>query len=117
MQAAEPITRVVPSSLAKVAAFYYGFWGTVSALLFAFTDSERLLAPFGFWTVFLKFTVNLKFDLHYRIVAIVAEMVIVACAYSLTGWITGLISAVGYNFLSKHFGINVLGTTEPRSSR
>ena len=116
MQTAEPITRVAPTSVAKVAAFYYGFWGTVSALLFTFTDSEKLLAPFGIWTVFLKFTVNLKFDLHYRIIAIIAEMIIVACAYSLTGWITGLISAVGYNFLSKHFGINVQGTIEPKSS-
>jgi hypothetical protein len=116
MQTAVPITRVVPLSVAKVAAFYYGFWGTVSALLYAFTNSEGWLAPFGFWTVFLKFTANLSFRMHNSISVTIIEMLIVAFAYTLTGWLTGLIGAAGYNLASKYLGLCFDGTTEQNPS-
>jgi len=116
MQPAVSITRVVPISVAKVTAFYYGFWGTVSALVYAFTNSEGWLAPLGFWTIFLKFTVNLTLLMHNGISVKIIEMLIVACAYTLTGWLTGLIGAAGYNLASKYLGLCFQGTTEPQSS-
>jgi len=57
-----PIKKLVPLSLARVFATYYGFWGTVIACIYLIQLKEYWPAPVGVWTLFYFAKIN--FTLH-----------------------------------------------------
>jgi hypothetical protein len=109
MQDMGEIRRVSLTSLARVAAVYYALGGLLVLLTDLALGMEKLSVPLGFVTLFL----GLKSDFSYHralwIPGIVSQLSFATILYAVTGWVSGFISAIAYDFVAKHFNLRIKG--------
>lgn len=110
------ITKLAPLSLAKVFATYYGFWGLVIGCIYMIQGKEDWYAPIGIWTLFYFAKINLTLHPEPNFLSKAGDLFWLATYYALTGWLSGLVTAVVYNFCSNFFGLQINGKTEDESA-
>ena len=94
--------RIAP--VARVLAIAYALLGLVSFLRFAFENARALTLPIGIVLPFLYWNFNVTLtrrdDLIYN--AFLCGSAI--ASYALTGWITGIATALAFNLIAKQTG-------------
>lgn len=84
----------------------------MTSLLNLAIGADKLTVPLGFFTLFLGPKLNLTFALSHWIPAIIVQLFFSLILYALTGWVSGFLSAIAYNFVSQHFDVRLDGTTD-----
>src|SRR5215468_551423 len=102
-----PIRKLVPLSLARVFATYYGFWGLVTGCIYLIQLKEYWPAPVGVWTLFYFARINLTLHPEANFFSKAGDLLWLAFYYALTGWLSGLVTALIYNVCSSFLGIQV----------
>ena len=94
--------RIAPA--ARMLAIAYALLGLVSFLRFAFENDRTLTLPFGIMLplFYLNFNLSLtrRDDLIYNAFLCGAAI----ASYALTGWITGIATALTFNLVAKQTG-------------
>ncbi|HEV7218290.1 MAG: hypothetical protein ACHP8A_10325 [Terriglobales bacterium] len=94
--------RVAP--VARILALTYAAFGFCGFVLFAFSSADVLTLPFGIVMPLFYLNANFKFerssDLVYNIFLGLASVLL----YALTGWITGAVVTICFNFVAKQVG-------------
>ncbi len=109
------VTSLDVFSAAKVFAFYYSFWGLITALVFVFTDWEGWKVPLGFLVPFLSAKLDFTFRRSESAIGLAVQIGLITLAYALTGWLSGLVGGAVYNLISRHFGLQLRGRMETPS--
>jgi hypothetical protein len=94
--------RVAP--VARVLAIVYALFGLSAFVVYAASSAESFTLPFG--VVAPLFHLNVNFNLP-RSGGVLYNVFLCAAAvlsYALTGWITGVVAAVCFNFIAKQTG-------------
>jgi hypothetical protein len=112
MSRISPIKKLVPLSLARLFAAYYGFWGLVVGCTYMVQLKEDWPAPVGVWTLFYFAKINLTLHPEANLISKVGDLFWLAFYYSLTGWLSGLATAAIYNVCSGFLGLQVNATIE-----
>jgi hypothetical protein len=110
------IKKLVPLSLAKVFATYYGFWGLVIGCIYLVQLKEDWYAPVGVLTLFYDLKINLTLHPEPNFLSKAGDLLWLSFYYALTGWLSGLMAAVIYNFCSRHLGVQIDATIEHDAS-
>lgn len=94
--------RVAP--VARILALTYAALGFCGFVFFAFSSADVLTLPFGIVMPLLYLNANFKFarssDPVYNIFLGLASVLF----YALTGWITGAVLTMCFNFVAKQMG-------------
>ena len=106
------ITKLAPLSLAKVFATYYGFWGLLTGCIYMIQLKEDWYAPIGIWTLFYFVRINMTLHPEPNFLSKAVDLFWLTTYYALTGWLTGLVSAVVYNVCSNFLGLQFEASIE-----
>jgi hypothetical protein len=98
--------------VANLFAVWYGFWGIVSGTVFVSSNAKSISSPVGLLIPFVDVKLNLiSIRAPTLPGAIVLAMFhVLLCAA--TGWISGLLTALAYNLLSRRLHVQLRGSTE-----
>jgi len=110
------ITKFLPLSLARVFATYYGLWGLVIGCIYLIQLKEDWYAPIGIWTLFYFAKIDLTLHPEPNFFSKAADLFWLATYYALTGWLSGLVSAVIYNLCSGFFRLQIEASIESDES-
>lgn len=111
-----PIGPVSALSLAKLIGLYYALAGLFSVLIYVFADAEEFTASLGFLIPFLCAKLSLGYHRAHSLAGILWQIISFTLLYALSGWLSGLLGGVAYNFISKHLGFQVQGVTDSQAS-
>ncbi len=103
-------------SLARVAAIYYALGGLLTLIVDLAMGMEKLTVPFGFFTLFLGLKLNFTYSRALWIPGILSQLFFSTILYALTGWVSGFLSAIAYNFVSRHLNVRINGVVETHST-
>lgn len=94
--------RIAP--VARLLAIAYAFLGLVSFLRFAFENARTITLPFGI--VLPLFYLNFNLSLMRRDDLVYSAFLCCAAiaSYALTGWITGIATALCFNLIAEKTG-------------
>lgn len=94
--------RIAP--VARLLAIAYAFLGLVSFLRFAFENARTITLPFGI--VLPLFYLNFNLSLMRRDDLVYSAFLCAAAiaSYALTGWITGIATALCFNLIAEKTG-------------
>jgi hypothetical protein len=115
MQEMGQIRRVSPTSLARVAAVYYALGGLLVLIIDLAIGMEKLTVPLGFVTLFLGLKIDFTYHRALWIPGIVSQLFFSTILYALTGWVSGFLTAIAYNFMSQHFNVRIKGAIDVSS--
>jgi len=107
-----PIRSLAPLSVARLFSMWYGFWGLVEGLAFLFADAKRLNIPLGLFIPFVDFQLNIAMTRAPTFPGALSQAIFYVPFCVATGWLSGLLVAVAYNLAFKHFGFQLLGSTD-----
>jgi hypothetical protein len=110
------IRQVSAMSLARVAAVYYALGGLLTLIIDLAIGMEKLTVPLGFFTLFLGLKLNFTYSRALWIPGIVSQLFFSTILYALTGWVSGFLSAIAYNFVSRHFNVRIKGAIDAHST-
>jgi hypothetical protein len=110
-----PIHKLIPLSVAKICASYYGFWGLVTACIYLIKSQDVWYAPLGVWTMFYFAKINLILTPEHNILAKSGDLFWLTLMYTVTGWLSGLVLAVIYNLCSNFLGLQLMATIREQS--
>ena len=111
-----PIGAVSALSLARIIAFYYALAGLFSVLVYIFTDAGEFTASLGFLIPFLSTKLSFGYHRANGLGGIAWQILSFTLLYGLSGWLSGFLGGVAYNFISKHFGFQVQGVMDSQPS-
>jgi len=106
------IRQISPVSLAKVAAIYYALGGLLTLIIDLAIGMEKLTVPLGFFTLFLGLKLNFTYSRALWIPGILSQLFFSTILYALTGWVSGFLSAIAYNFVSRHLNVRIKGAVD-----
>ncbi len=108
----------VPSVIAACAVFY-ALLGLYSASKSVLAGAESLTCPFGFAFPFTTLFVTITLHLPHPATWLTAVLIVITSVfYGLTGVMSGLVVAYGYNFTSRFWpGIFAVVDKKPRVVR
>jgi D-alanyl-lipoteichoic acid acyltransferase DltB (MBOAT superfamily) len=108
----QPIQSLAARSVAKFFAMWYCFWGLVGGIGFVYLDAGRLDVPLGLYVPFVHWNLNYGVNRSPTLSGVVVQAIFFVLFCTGTGWISGLLTALAYNLLSKHFGFQLRGSIE-----
>jgi hypothetical protein len=98
------IISVRPGPVARLFAIIYAVCGLSAFVVWAFTGLQTYYLPLGFVMGLFRVSVNLQFgrssDLLNNALLCAGSIV----SYALTGWITGIVLTLAFNFLAQKTG-------------
>jgi hypothetical protein len=104
-----PIKSIAPLPVAYISAAYYSAIALLLGPVYAFTDLKPVYAPLGFLIPLLSAKIDFTFGKPESHLGLLLVIVIAAVFYAATGWLSGFVCALLYNFMSKHFQIRIDG--------
>jgi hypothetical protein len=107
-----PISAVSELSLARIVGFYYALAGLFSVLVYVVTNTKEFTASLGFLIPFLSAELTFRYHQAYGFAGIVWQIISFTFLYGLSGWLSGFLVGIAYNFVSKHFGYQVEGVMD-----
>lgn len=111
-----PIGAVSALSLAKLIRLYYALAGLFSVLIYVFADAKEFTASLGFLIPFLSAKLSFGYHRAHSFAGILWQILSFTLLYALSGWLSGFLAGVAYNFISKHLGLQVEGVTDSQPS-
>ncbi|MFZ0334895.1 MAG: hypothetical protein WAN10_15275 [Candidatus Acidiferrales bacterium] len=90
-------------SVAKYASIFYVPMGLSYFEFLRFKTVEMATLPLGFYFAFIHFTVNLHVPAPQNWFGISLLVLLGGAGFAVTGWLTGLICALVYNFFAGKF--------------
>lgn len=111
-----PIKKLSPVSLAKVSAIYYAVGGLLTLVIDLAAGMEVLKVPLGFLTLFLGLKIDFTYHRALWMPGVISQLFFSTILYALTGWVTGFLGALIYNFVSDRFNVRIKGTTDLTSA-
>ena len=111
-----PIGTVSALSLARIIALYYTLAGLFSVLVYVATDANEFTASLGFLIPFLSAKLSFGYHRAHGFAGIAWQILSFTLLYGLSGWLSGFLGGVAYNFISKYFGFQVEGVMDSQPS-
>jgi len=105
-------------SLAAILAAIYAVMGVIMFFYFEVGNDQSFTVPVGFLMPLLNFSVNLHFPRMEQITFEVLLCLGSLIGYAVSGWITGAVAGLVFNFTAPRFGgidAKWLLTKEPNS--
>jgi len=94
--------RVTP--VARVLAVIYGVWGLVYVPTLLLMGAKEMILPVGIVAPLVFLNLNLHFALPTHFVTGVLSSVGASLYYAMTGWLTGSVAALAFNFVVCRMG-------------
>lgn len=108
-----PIRYIALLPTGKLFAHWYCFWGIVSGIVFVASRSEeRLNVLLGLFIPFVDLHLNFRVQRAPTWPGVVSQAFFFVLFCAATGWVSGILAAYVYNLISRHFGLQLRGTTE-----
>lgn len=111
-----PIQSLTLRSTGHLFALWYTFWGTIGALVFVSASVKRLDVPLGLFIPFVDWHLNFSVGRAPTFPGVIAQSMFFVLFCAATGWISGILTALAYNLISKHLGFQLHGLTETKPS-
>jgi hypothetical protein len=108
----QPIRSLAARSVANLFAMWYCFWGLVGGVTFLFTNVARLTLPLGLFIPFVDFHLNFSVARAPTVSGQIAQVMYFLLFCSATGWVSGLLTALAYNLISRHMGFHCMGPSK-----
>jgi hypothetical protein len=108
----QSIRSLAARSVANLFAMWYCFWGLVGGITFLFTNVARLTVPLGLFIPFVDFHLNFSVARAPTVPGQIAQVMYFILFCSATGWVSGSLTALAYNLISRHLGFQLQGSTE-----
>lgn len=110
----QPIRSLALKSVANLFAFWYGFWGLIGGSVFLSSSAARISVPLGLFIPFVDLHLNFSETRAPTLLGAIVQSLFFDLFCAATGWVSGLLTAVVYNLVSKHLGYQLRGTIETR---
>lgn len=110
------INYVNPLSLARFAALLYVPLGLFYIEYLAFQQVNDVAVPIGFYFAYFHLTLSIHVPRPTTWTGGSALVILGSLCLAITGWITGFICAIVYNFFARHFrGLRIEVKLDPSS--
>jgi len=91
---------------------WYSFWGLVGVIGFLSSNVARLTAPLGLFIPFVNWKLNFSVARAPTFPGVIVQAMFFVLFCAGTGWVSGLLTALAYNLISKHLGFQLRGSIE-----
>jgi|SRR5882724_8839166 len=108
----QPIRSLAARSAATLFAMWYCFWGLFGGITFLSTNVERLVVPLGLFIPFVDLHLNFSVARAPTFPGQIVQVMFFLLFCSATGWVSGLLTALAYNLISRHLGFQLRGSIE-----
>lgn len=106
------IRSLTLKSVANLFAVWYGFWGIVSGLVFVSSNAKSISSPVGLLVPLVEVKLNLISIRAPTLPGAIVQAMFFVLLCAATGWISGLLTALAYNLLSRHLHVQLRASTE-----
>jgi len=108
----QPIRSLAARSVANLFAMWYCFWGLFGGLSFLSPNVERLNVPLGLFIPFVNAHLNFSVARAATLPGVIVQVMFFLLFCAATGWVSGLLTALAYNLISRHLGFQLRGSIE-----
>jgi hypothetical protein len=108
----QPIRSLTPRSVANLFARWYCLWALVGGITFLFKNVDRLIVPLGLFIPFVDFHLNISVARAPTLPGQIVQVMFFVLFCAATGWVSGLLTALAYNLISRHLGFQLQGSIE-----
>ena len=108
----QPIRSLALRSVASLFALWYGFWGLIGGAVFVSSIAARISVPLGLFIPFVDLHLNFSVTRAPTLPGAIVQGMFFVLFCAATGWVSGLLTALAYNLVSRHLGFQLRGTVE-----
>ncbi len=108
----QPIRSLAARSVASLFAKWYCLWGLVGGISFLSQNVGRLNVPLGFYIPFVNWNLNFSVARAPTFPGVIVQAMFFVLFCAATGWVSGLLTALAYNLISRHLGFQLRGSIE-----
>jgi len=110
-----PIRSLGLRSAAYLFALWYSLWGAVGGMVFLSLAAEHLRVPLALFIPFVDLHLNIDVTRAPTLPGAIVQAMFFVLFCAATGWVSGLLTALVYNLVSKHLGYQLRGSAEIHS--
>ncbi len=107
-----PVRSLGLRSAAHLFALWYSLWGAVGGMVFLSSAAVHLTVPLGLFIPFVDLHLNFTITRAPTLPGAIVQAMFFVLFCAATGWISGLLTALAYNLVSKHLGYQLRGSVE-----
>jgi hypothetical protein len=108
----KPIRSLGLRSTAYLFALWYSLWGAVGGMVFVSSTAARLNVPLGLFIPFVDLHLNFSVTRAPTLLGAIVQALFFVIFCAATGWVSGLLTGLAYNLVSKHLGYQLRGSVE-----
>jgi len=98
------ITSIRVASVALILMVTYAVFGLIAFVVVAVGNTQYLTLPFGFVAPLFHLNFNFNLERSSNVFSNLFACIAAILFYSATGWLTGAVSALCFNFVAKRIG-------------